>query len=231
MSIIFGVDGCKNKWFVIEKDLDAQRYRFHLWTTSELFHSHPSPQVIAIDIPIGLPERGSRTCDTEARKLLTRRASSVFPAPIRPILEAKSRQEADRISRGLGDRGVSFQTFGILPKICQVDGELRRHPELQNRVWEIHPEVSCYFLAHGQPMRHYKKMSKGFLERYQVLSPIFGADLDRALTELRTFASKDDVLDAFAALWTAERIASGTFEMIPPSCPRDSLGLRMVISA
>jgi len=231
MNSLYGVDGCKNKWVVIEKDLDTQLYLFHLWTTYDLFHSHPTPQVIAIDIPIGLPNQGYRQCDFEARKRLGKRSRSVFPAPIRPILDATTRLEADIIRRKIENKGVSHQTFGLIPKIHQVDQELRQNPELQTRVWEIHPEVCFYYLAGEQPMNHSKKIPAGFEERYQKLKAVFGQYIDKVLNELQKHAGRDDILDAFAALWTAKRIASGSFEMIPPSCPKDSFGLRMAIVA
>jgi len=42
----------------------------------------------AIDIPVGLPDTGSREADSVARKFIGPRASSVFPCPIRLALEA-----------------------------------------------------------------------------------------------------------------------------------------------
>jgi predicted RNase H-like nuclease len=42
-------------------------------------------------------------------------------------------------------------------------------------------------------------------------------------------AAPDDVLDAFAALWSADRIARGEAINLPAIPPRDSVGLRMEI--
>jgi predicted RNase H-like nuclease len=39
----------------------------------------------------------------------------------------------------------------------------------------------------------------------------------------------DDILDAFAALWTAERITSGVAVTLPENKPLDSTGLPMRI--
>ena len=62
--------------------------------------------------------------------------------------------------------------------------------------------------------------------------PIFGHWLQTALAERRELASnEDDILDAFAALWTAERIALGISQTIPAVPPKDSFGLRMEIVA
>jgi predicted RNase H-like nuclease len=37
----------------------------------------------------------------------------------------------------------------------------------------------------------------------------------------------DDLLDAFAALWTAERISNGTARTVPAAPLEDRFGLRM----
>jgi predicted RNase H-like nuclease len=69
------------------------------------------PEVVAVDVPIGLPERGSRDCDVEARRLLGVRSSSVFPAPIRAMLAAGSQAEASRIGHGAEGKRVSIQLW------------------------------------------------------------------------------------------------------------------------
>src|SRR5262249_22667826 len=51
-------------------------------TLGELLHDLPQESLLAIDIPIGLADRGARRCDVEARRCLgPGRGSSVFPAP------------------------------------------------------------------------------------------------------------------------------------------------------
>jgi len=40
----------------------------------------------------------------------------------------------------------------------------------------------------------------------------------------------DDLLDAFAVLWTARRIAEGKAVTLPARPPLDSFGLRMAIA-
>src|SRR5438270_204367 len=64
---------------------------------------------IAIDIPIGLPEAGrSRKVDREARKLLTSaRASSVFSAPARELLDKLIYAEANGHSKAVCGKGIS----------------------------------------------------------------------------------------------------------------------------
>src|SRR5262249_1111464 len=69
--------------------------------------------------------RGARGCDVEARRLLDTRLSSVFPAPVRPILTATSQADASRIRRNVEGKGVSIQRWTIKPKIVEVDHFLR----------------------------------------------------------------------------------------------------------
>jgi len=234
MSIVCGADGCRAGWVVLTKDLDAGSIFWHLCTDArDLFCSQSTPQVIALDIPIGLPEHGPRTCDLQARKLLgPGRASSVFPAPIRPILAASSYEAACQIRLRVEGKKLSRQAWAIVHKIREVDDVLRQDLELQSRVHEAHPEVSFRFLAGGQPMQHGKKSRAGKEERRKLLGPIFGHWLQAALAERSKLASsEDDVLDAFAALWTAERIASGVSQPFPAVPSKDSFGLRMEIVA
>ena len=234
MGTICGADGCRRGWVALIRDLATGSISWRFCADMhELVYGTPPLQVIAIDIPIGLPDRGPRICDLEARKLLGRlRAGSVFPAPIRPVLTACTYEAACRI--GLREEGkkLSRQTWLIVHKIREIDQVLRQDEKLKSMVHEVHPEVSFFFLAGGRPMRHSKKNREGKNERRKLLEPIFGRALSAVLAERRVLASdEDDVLDAFAALWTAERIASGISRTIPAIPPKDSFGLRMEIVA
>ena len=234
VRIASGADGCRAGWVVISKDLDSGSICWRLCCAArELVHSQPTPQVLAIDIPIGLPERGPRACDLEARQLLgPPRARSVFPAPIRPVLSASSYVEACQLRFEVEGKKMSLQAWAIVPKIREVDELLCHDPELSARVREVHPEVSFYFLAGGQALQHSKKKRAGREERRKLLEPLFGAWLLEAVSERARLASaEDDVLDAFVALWTAERIATGAAITIPCAPPRDTFGLRMEIVA
>jgi predicted RNase H-like nuclease len=234
MPVICGADGCRGGWVAIYQDLDSGDLSWRLCATAhDLVYGEPIPQVIGLDIPIGLTDSGPRACDREARRLLGRpRASSVFPAPIRPVLAATSYAEACQIRLQVEGKKMSRQAWFITPKIREIDLVLRQDPALPARVREVHPEVSFYFLAGGQPQPHGKKSRIGREERRALLEPIFGPKVSAALAEHNRLASaEDDVLDAFAALWTAERILSGTCQTLPSSLPRDSLDLPMAILA
>lgn len=92
---------------------------------------------LVLDVPIGLLDRGPRLVDTEARRRLGRRASSVFPAPLRPMLEAATWEEACRIGERADGRRCSRQTVGILPRIRAVDRRMTPFPDVDERLAAI----------------------------------------------------------------------------------------------
>jgi predicted RNase H-like nuclease len=230
MRRLAGADGCKSGWIVVYKVEDEPKVDSVVVSgIAELFDSL-DPDVLAIDIPIGLTESGARECDVLARRAIRPRGSSVFPAPIRAVMPAETYVDADRISRGRQDRGMSKQAFAICPKIREVDEALRANPQLPERVYEVHPEVT-FCVWRGAAMNHSKKTQAGRADRMRLISAHFGEDAFetvRAKHRPRDVAD-DDILDAFAALRTAERIANGISRSLPEEPPFDAAGLPMRI--
>lgn len=224
---VAGVDGCRAGWFRACRNLGTGELQFDLVShVEELADRWPHPAVIALDIPIGLPERGSRECDLAARRRLGPRRSSVFPAPIRAAIDAASREEASSITERIDGRKVGAQAFGIFAKIREVDTALQRR--LRGRVREVHPEVSFAEWS-GAPLRFAKRRREGKAERLALAEAWIGPQL---LQRGRGDASRqqladDDMLDAIAGLWTAHRIAAGTARTLPDEPPRDATGLPM----
>lgn len=223
-SWVAGVDGFRRGWFAVLVSHAQGRViesRHHVCSSfKEVLNLTPAPKVIAIDIPIGLlgkPEVGGRECDREARRLLNHpRASSVFFPPIRKYLPAQTHSEAP---------GISIQTFGILPKIREVDEQMT--PELQNRVYEAHPEVSFYHLA-GRAMQQNKKKPDGREERLNALTKTL-PNIWKEVCSSPLKVPYDDMIDAYAAAWTGLRIENGIAKRFPENPPVDSKKLRMEI--
>lgn len=225
---IAGVDGCKSGWVAV---VDNGREILGLVATSidELLSQLPDKSLVTVDIPIGLPDIGWRSCDIQARRRLgSGRASSVFPAPIRPVLEAANYLDACSIREALEGKRMSQQAYAILPKIREVDTLLRLRPEAWTYVREVHPEVSFAHWNAGQPMRVAKKKAAGRAEREELIDDRW-PNVRRSLLGRwpRNQVGRDDLNDAFAALWTAERIINGTAERIPETIERDAMGLTM----
>lgn len=218
-----GIDGCRAGWLVAESDHGHIR----VWMTERLADALDADRVV-IDIPIGLPDRGSRRADLEARKLLSpHRHSSVFPSPIRPALSAPTREAANTVSRAVDGRGVGAQAFGIYAKVAEADGCLQ---ELRpDHVAEGHPELSFRALNGDRPLADSKHTQGGIAVRSMLLEAAWSADhYSPARAQLRkAFASDDDILDALALLWTADRWVRGEHGELPKVKETDATGLPM----
>jgi len=232
MTRVAGADGTPGGWAVVIMDADRSIVR-KVRALSEVFDGAADLDILAIDVPIGLLdtyEVGGRACDRAARKLLDRRRSSVFPAPVRPVLASKSWDDACVRSRASGPRGkaISKQTFAILPKIEEVDRLLQMRPELRDVVREVHPEV-CFSELVGHPMTHRKASSQGRAERRRALRLCF-PDLGVIENAGRVQGLPiEDILDAAVACWSALRLAVGAGRSLPSAVPLDSTGLPMAI--
>ncbi|HID48848.1 MAG TPA: DUF429 domain-containing protein, partial [Chromatiales bacterium] len=185
-----------------------------------------------IDIPIGLRSRHAdeRVCDRDARAVLGPRRSSVFPAPSRCALEGKTYAEACAKNRECTGRGLSRQTFHILPRIREVDAFLRR-ATLPVKLREMHPEVCFRALNHGKPMRWNKRTRAGFEERLAVLQRHHsqsGKLVDVAQAEYRRAElGRDDIVDALVGAITASHATD--LSTFPPVPETDETGLPMEI--
>jgi predicted RNase H-like nuclease len=233
MPVLAGVDGCPGGWLCISKDLGDGRIDSRVYTNAEaLIIQKPQPLLIAVDIPIGLTDSGPRQCDKCARQLLGEpRRRSVFPAPIRGAITAHTRLEADALNRSADGRGVGAQAWGLYKKIRDIDHVLGKDPALQRVVHEVHPELSFMIWNGGVLISAVKKTLEGKAARCALVKAHFGQDAFRIVREKhqRRIVSDDDINDAFAALWTAERIHNGTALVIPSLPEIDPLGLRMEI--
>ncbi|MBS0244909.1 MAG: DUF429 domain-containing protein, partial [Proteobacteria bacterium] len=202
-------------------------------TIGEVFEWEPELRIVAIDIPIGLTEAGRRECDVEARKKLgAPRCHSVFSAPLRNMLGTKKYKEACERGRQADGRAISMQTWSIMPKVREADEYLRAHREHRAKVYEVHPELSFWVWNDEVAMRSSKKTLAGRNERKELVASKFGSAVQEAREHLpKGEYACDDLLDAFAALFTALRIASQTATTLPNQCNFDSCDIPMRIVA
>lgn len=209
---VCGVDGCRSGWVVASADGE--------FVTQDLDRLLPMFDVIGIDMPIGMSADGRRACDTDARKALPRRGSTVFPVPPRSLVGIEDYSRANQESRERFGRGVPRQAFAIWPRIRQLDVLAQRHP---SRFVEVHPECSFARMAgtvlptkHGEAG---KKLRENFLREH----------LGRARTTLEG-AKPDDVLDAQAVLWSTLRFVRGVHETLGDgSIDECGLPMRIVV--
>jgi len=191
---VAGIGGCRGGWVSFKVDLASMSTSVELIDLPFILRKKPNDlATLAIDIPIGLLD-GSRACDKAARKLLgKKRGTSVFAAPCRASLSVKNPDSASAANRRITGRGLSRQSWGIAPKIKQVDDAITQH--CQKWVFEVHPEVCFWALAGERSMAHGKKTKAGDSERFDLLRPVF-PDIERRLQNRPSAVGKDDLLDA-----------------------------------
>lgn len=235
---VTGVDGCPAGWLAVHWDGGAEaRAQLHE-TFSSLLQSQA--EIIAVDMPIGLPDiagKEGRVCEVLARQRLGQRQSSVFSVPSRAAaFEEEYRTScAVNLQRSDPPRKVSKQCFNLLPKIREVDGVIT--PDLQQRIYEVHPELAFWALNGEQALELPKKVKSRAnppgLELRRTLLRDAGFPIDRLKPDNwpKSKVGEDDILDACACAWSAMRIFRGEHISLPPEPVRDGRGLRMEINA
>ena len=191
-----GVDGYSRGWVAVS--LVDGRFERHVVAPSlaSVLAALPDAAAYGVDIPIGVAREYPRAADVAARALLGRRASTVFLTPPKAVLGARSFAEATERMRELTG-GLSRQAFALAAKILEVEP----HALADERVIEVHPELSFYALA-GTPLAASKHTWTGFNRRRALLEHV-----GIVLPEELPGAPLVDVLDAAAAGWTAARYA------------------------
>ncbi len=244
-----GVDGCKKGWVAVVGSVPELRVYASF---ADLVAEVPSEGMIAVDMPIGLPEHitgGGRSPEKLVRPMLGQRQSSVFAMPARPVVEMGARmtgrteqdyplhRSASALAKTLSDppKGVSIQGFYLFPKILEIDALLRANPKLCGRVKESHPEVAFTVLNNGKSMRMPKKIKgrvnpAGMEERRALLGRC-GLSA-RFLTDTPpTGVGADDVLDAAVCWLVAGRLARAEAVSFPDPPEQDAHGLEIAIWA
>ena len=203
---VLGVDGWRGAW--VGALLDGRSVTLLALPDVAAVLAVPDVELVAIDMPIGLSDDGVRACDVEARRRLPGAASSIFPAPVRPVLEATTYDEARATSLAASGRSLSLQTFGLVPAIRSLDDALGDPPD--PRVHEVHPELSLRALDGRVTDR--KASGSGLAQRIRALERVM--DVLDALADDRLGLPVVDALDACAAAWSARRLADGRGEYV-----------------
>lgn len=243
-----GVDWASGHWIaVVVGDGSEVRVRAHP-SILAAWRAHRERGPFLVDVPIGLPggleaagvaPDGRRLCDRQARELLpAETGSSVFATPARTAAYADDYDAAAAANETTLDRGLSVQSWGIVPQIRAVDAFLRTVEAARGTVRECHPEVAFASLA-DDPVVERKDTDAGrerrlavldreprpYRERYEaVRGAAQGAGWKRRITTGRL----DDVVDAMALAATADRGPAG-WTTLPPDPPTDDEGLPMEI--
>lgn len=240
MVWVAGVDGCAGGWIVAFCDPERRDepviQTFALF--ADILTSEFAPKIVAVDMPIGLPDRvegAGRGPEQAARRVLGRRASSVFSIPSREAVYAVTRplngmaeikaghdQAGDVASQtSRPPKRCTRQAFMIFPKIREIDGLLRDEPDLRARVREVHPEIAFWTMNSEKPLNFSKKAIAGEEERAALLASQ-GISLALLARPAPYGAKRDDMLDALAGLVVARHIAAGHERSFPDNPEHDS---------
>jgi predicted RNase H-like nuclease len=208
---VLGVDAYKHGWvgIALTEGYDSAYVAPRIDELVAMAEAHGSLDVVAADMPIGLPDTGPRQADVLAKRRVGPLHASVFMTPIRAALLAEDFIEAVEIARLRAGGGISRQAYALRPKLLEVDAWVHRGT---HHIVEVHPEVSFEALA-GQPLGAGKRTWGGTAVRRQLLAKA-GITLPDGLGGADV-AGVDDVLDAAAAAWTARRVVRGEARSLP----------------
>jgi predicted RNase H-like nuclease len=250
---IVGVDGCKGGWIAASKLRGQPPHATIYKAFADIARDLPEA-LIAVDMPIGLPDAGSRfgrATEQALKAVLGRARNTIFPIPSRAAVYAETGklngmaeigaafQRALAVARETSDPpgGFSRQAFMIFPKIREIDAALRSDAELASRVIESHPEAAFWRMNGRRDLRHPKKLDAGKTERMEVLqgwgfdAAWFASAREQVRRDKPSGLSVgwDDLLDACAMLVVAARHAEGACESFPDPPGRDACGLPVAI--
>ena len=214
MPTIIGLDGCSAGWVSASKNLKTNKVELRLFDRLEQINQiYDDPKIIAIDMPVIL-QNGPRSVDQKARKLLGRRASTIFSAPAKDALIKNDYTLASAENFKLTGKKLSVQSFNLFPKIREVQSFLKNNPK--TNIFESHPELAFMNLNNNQVLSQKKKDKEGFQIRVKLINKRFKNfrfDRYRSLYP-KKFVKDDDILDAFVTLHVGLKIYNKSSEMI-----------------
>jgi predicted RNase H-like nuclease len=229
-----GIDGCRAGWIAISLDDEGAGY-WLLESDQELKENLENFDRIFIDVPIGLAEEDYvRECDDKLRDILgPNYQASVFNPPIRPALYAPTYAEASMTSYEITGKKISTQAWNITPNIKTVDQFLQDNEELQDKVFESHPELLFRILNGNNSILQKKATKKGLRHRLKLLKDRseYADDFFRDIKEeyRRNQVDEDDIVDAMVLAWFALQSVNNEMKTVPEDPLADSTGLPMAI--
>ncbi|WP_418284875.1 DUF429 domain-containing protein [Halorubrum sp. DTA46] len=222
-----GVDWASGCWVVVEATTETTNISTEPSLLNVWHEYGDQANEILVDIPVHLEREGNRECDQNAKDFLGSRGSTVFWTPNNDAVTAEDYDTAvENNTRGLGSH-----SWGLIPRIQEVNAMLDEIDAAREMVYESHPEV-CFKAYHGDNLPS-KKSGEGFEARKDCLIENGGQSFQPVidLVDERQANSQwhhriqegriDDVLDAAILALTA-RESSGDYSTLPeeadPTC-------------
>jgi len=196
---------------------------------NEIVSSHGDFDEFLIDMVIGLSGTNEQIRpDVYARRIISERSSTIFPAPCRQAVYAETVAKSyDENVRVLGKKFTPL-TVGIMPKMREVDKFLQENTQYKNIIKESHPEV-CFARLNGSTVLSKKVDINGMEERIHILSKyIKDLNLNKVIITSKSLKCKvDDIVDAICLAVTANLVIQEKYDVIPEFPMKDDTGLIM----
>lgn len=211
-SAVVGIDGYPRGW--VAARLQDNEVTWAVAPVDDVARLWTDGDIVGIDIPVGLVDRGLRTCDRAAQEHLGAASSTVFTTPPRPVLEAHLAPDAtpartQALSRDLTGQGTTPFALALARRVMAVDAVAEANP----RIVEVHPE--CAFRAMPPDVVFDPKSSaRGVMQRMSALTSWL-PHLEAVLATAPPRVPMEDALDALAASWSARRWRAGTARTLP----------------
>jgi predicted RNase H-like nuclease len=216
---VIGVDWFKGGWVAVVLGPAFEAEVLVSADLAELIDRAGDPACVGVDMPIGLPENGTRASDRDARAFVGVRRNSVFMTPPQAVLEAATYAEANEVAVALLDgKRISQQAWALRRNIAAVAQVAENDP----RVIEVHPEVSFRAMT-GTEVAWPKTTWNGQAVRRAALA-VHGIVLPDTLDDRAGAIPPADVLDAAAVAWTARRHAANKSRSLPDNWERGTPG-------
>jgi len=190
MTTFIGIDAFPAGWVAVY--LEKKTHRFHYAATTDHLLD-VSYQRAMIDIPIGLPQRGYRDCDLAAKAII---GPSVFLGARWNVWGFESYEAANAHYRIVKDTCISQQLWHLRHKLKEINQTITS--EIQNRLFESHPELVFWRLNRKQTLPN-KKTPEGRLRRIELVEE-YGISRIKEWLDQRhgTGIRRDDLIDACA---------------------------------
>jgi predicted RNase H-like nuclease len=248
-SWLAGVDGYRDGWLVVLIRPDGRDVQIIETPVRKFADVLAMANIVAIDMPVGLPPLGGREAETLVRPFLGRLSRSVFPVPSRqavfcergPFQSESERYAAHQRACSKAEetsrppKRITMQAFGLFPKMQDVDECLRTTPDAIGRVFEVHPEVAFWRLNGQNALTEPKKRKgrpnpPGLACRRRLLK---NAGLPESSINAKApkGAGPDDLLDALVCAVVARRIFKRCAISFPSPPVPDACGIPMAIWA
>ena len=139
-------------------------------------------------------------------------------------------ESGDKPATGPGN-GIHERWRRPESRVREVHDFVRANPGITNNLYEVHSNLSFLELSGGTGPEQAHAGKLRLRDRLSSLCDVFpSGTLYEALTAYpRAEVGKIDILDAFAMLWSARRIATSRAERLPSTPVYDARGFDMAI--